>query len=181
MPPRMAPRAAASLPDSNHRRAEFGFGGASCLLKSMLAAAPNPTLIPARLASMAAGPLSARRFSIGANTCSICKAEQAARDAERDHVGASVGDGLGHLLHRNFDDACAGFKDHRRRLAAARVADHQRLRAGLDLGAETVGVQPVDADKYVEFVGQTFDRMNGQAKQPCRLAAANLGAQGAGK
>ena len=54
--------------------------------------------------------------------------EQPGGDAERDHVGPSVGDSLGHLLHRHVDDAGAGFGDHRRQVAAARVADHQSLR-----------------------------------------------------
>ena len=109
------------------------------------------------------------------------KAEQPAGDAERDHVGAPVGDGLGHLLHRDFDDAGAGLGHHRRQVAAARIADHQGLRSGLDFGAETVGVQPVDADQQVEPVGQTFDRMDGQAQQPGRFTAADLRAHGAGK
>ena len=87
---------------------------------------------------MAAAPLSARRFSIGANSLLDGKAEQPRGDAERDHVGAAVGDGLGHLLHRDFDDAGAGLRHHRRQVAAARIADHQSLRSGLDLGAETV-------------------------------------------
>src|SRR5450631_3292741 len=107
MPPRMAPSAVASLPDSNHLRPALGGGAASCMSKSMPAAAPNPTLMPARLAAMAAGPLSARRFSIGAKA--------------------------------------------------------------------------VDADHEVEPVGQTFHRVDGQAKQPCRFTAADLGAHGAGK
>ena len=66
------------------------------------------------------------------------KAKQPAGNAERDHVGAPVGDGLGHLLHRNFDDAGAGLGYHRRQVAAAGIADHQSLRSGLDFGAETV-------------------------------------------
>ena len=81
------------------------------------------------------------------------EAEQPGDDAERDHVGPPVGNGLGHLLHRDVDDASAGFGDHRWQVAAARVADHQSLRPGLDLRAETVGVEPVDADQKVVAVG----------------------------
>ena len=68
------------------------------------------------------------------------KAQQAACDAERDHVGAAFGNGLGQVLHRHVDDAGANLGHHRRRLAAAGVADHQGLRSDLDFGAETVGV-----------------------------------------
>ena len=39
----------------------------------MPAAALKPALMPARLAAMAAGPLSTRRFLIGANACSAVK------------------------------------------------------------------------------------------------------------
>ena len=52
---------------------------------------------------------------------------------------------------------------------------------GLDFGAETGGVQPVDSDHEVELVGQTFDRVIGQAQQPRRFTAADLRAHGAGK
>ena len=61
----------------------------------------------------------------GPSTGIPTKSEQAGGDAERDHVGAPVRDGLGQLLHRHFDDAGAGLADDRRRLAAARVADHK--------------------------------------------------------
>ena len=109
------------------------------------------------------------------------KAEQATCDAERDHVGAPFGNGLGYFLHRHFYDAGAGLGHHRRRLAAAGIADHKGLRSDLDFGAEAVGVQPVDANQEVELVGQTLDRMDGQAEQRRRFTAADLRAQGAGR
>ena len=109
------------------------------------------------------------------------EAEQPGDDAERDHVGPPVGNGLGHLLHRDVDDAGAGFGDHRRQVAAARVADHQGLRPGLDFRAETVGVEPVDADQQVVAVGQRLNRLGGKAQQGGRFAAADLRAHGAGE
>ena len=81
------------------------------------------------------------------------KAQQAACDAKRDHVGSTFGNGFGHVLHRHVHDAGAGLGHHRRRLAAAGIADHQGLRSDLDFGAETVDVQPVDADHQVELIG----------------------------
>ena len=80
------------------------------------------------------------------------KAKQPAGNAERDHVGPSVGDGLGHFLHRDFNDARPGLGHHWRRFAAAGIADHQGLRPGFDFTAKTVRVQPVDANDQVELV-----------------------------
>ena len=177
----MAPSAVASLPDNSQRLAVLGFGAASFGPNSMPAAASKPALMPARLASMAAGALVGEALLDRREDLLDGEAEQPGGDAERDHVGAPVGNGLGHLLHRDVDDAGAGLGDHRRQVAAARVADHQGLRPGLDLRAETVGVEPVDADQKVEAVGQAFDRVVGKAQQGGRLAAADLRAHGAGK
>ena len=108
------------------------------------------------------------------------EAEQPGGDAERDHVGAPVRNALGEFLERNFDDAGAGLAHGRRRLAAVGVADHQGLRAGLDFRAETVGIEPVDADQEVESVRHALDRVVGQPQQRRRLAAADLRARACG-
>ena len=68
------------------------------------------------------------------------QAQQPARNAKRDHIGASVRNSLGHILHRDFNDACAGLGYHWWFVATAGVADHQRLRSDLDFSAETVGI-----------------------------------------
>ena len=108
------------------------------------------------------------------------QAQQPAGDAERDHVGTPIGNGLGHFLHRDFNDACAGLGHHRRQVAAAGVADHQGFRPDLDFSAETVGIEPVDADQQVKLVGQAFDRMNGQAKEALPPRRRGSGGPGCG-
>ena len=55
------------------------------------------------------------------------------------------------------------------------------MRSDHDLGAETVGIEPVDADQQVELIGQAFDRFDGQAEQGGLLAAAVLGTHGSGE
>ncbi len=159
----MAPSAVASLPDSSHRRAVLGFRRGELQAEIDARGGAEADLDAGQTGLDGGRALVGQTFLDRRKRLLDGKAEQPAGDAERDHVGAPVGDGLGHLLHRNFDDAGAGLRHHRRQVAAARIADHQSLRAGLDFGAETVGVQPVDADHEVEPVGQTFDRVNGQA------------------
>ena len=177
----MAPSAVASLPDSSQRRAVLGFGAASCMSKSIAGGGAEADLDAGETRLDGGRPFVGQTFLDRREGLLDGKAEQPAGDAERDHVGAAVGDGLGHLLHRDFDDAGAGLGHHRRQVAAARIADHQSLRPGLDFGAETVGIQPVDADQEVELVGQAFDRVDGQAQQRRRFTAADLRAHGAGK
>ena len=82
------------------------------------------------------------------------------------------------LLYRDFDDAGAALRYARRRFAAPRVADDEAVRAGLELGAEALCVEPVDADHQVEAIGEAFDRTGGYAQQSGGLAAANLRADG---
>ena len=158
------------MPDSSHRRAVLGFGGASCLLEVDAGGRHGKAGLDSGLAGLDGGrSLVGQAFFDRREHLLDGKAEQPAGDAERDHVGAPVGNGLGHVLHRDFDDARAGLGHHRRQVAAARIADHQGVRSGLDFGAETVGVQPVDADQEVEPVGQSIS--TGSTASRSRAAA----------
>ena len=125
MPPRMAPSAVASLPDSSQRWAVIGLGGARCLSKLEAGGGVEADLDGGPAGLDGGRPLVGQPFLDRHEQLLGGKAEQAGGDAERDHVGAPVRDGLGQLLHGNFDDAGAGLADDRRRLAAARIADHK--------------------------------------------------------
>ena len=120
----MAPSAVASLPDSSQRLAVLCFGAASCSAEIDPGGGAEADLDAGQtrldgFRSLVGQTLRDRREGLLDG-----KAEQPRGDAERDHVGAAIGDGFGHLLHRNFDNAGAGLGYHRRQVAAARIADH---------------------------------------------------------
>src|SRR5208283_2459034 len=64
-------------------------------------------------------------------------------------------------------------------VAAAWIADYQAVRADLDLGAKSIGVQPIDADQQIESIRKTLDRPTCQPDQRRRLATADLRTHGA--
>ena len=152
--------------------------------KSRPAAASKPALMPARLASIAAVPLSAKPL-LDQRRQDIARPKPSSRAAMPSAIMLGRPSGMAFAISFiGISTTRAPARgDARRQFAAARIADHQAVRSDLDLGAEAVGIEPVDADQQVEPVGQAFDRVGwpgapgppprrrGSAGRPCGSAA----------
>jgi hypothetical protein len=173
MPPRIAPSALASLPETSQRRFDVGIGGEPQIEFDCAGGAVARR--DCRVAgldgsrSFVSQPLFDQRIDdLG------IEAEQFCRDAERDHVGPSIRNGLRHVLERDFDDAGAGGGHHRRQVTATRIADHQAVRTDVDFGSEALGVEPIDADQDIVAIGQAFHRPRGKPHHRGGFTAPNL-------